>query len=45
MAMLFNFENSKCLYTRHRWTGVNCELGGSILCKTVNVKDMGNNKC
>ena len=41
MAMLFNFENNKCLQTRHRRTGVNCELGGSILCKTVNENDMG----
>ena len=27
-------------------TGVNCEMGGTILCKTVKERDLvGNNKC
>ena len=29
--MLFNFEKCKCLHTRHGNTGVNYEMGGTIL--------------
>ena len=36
--MLFNFEKCTCL---HGNTGVNYEMGGTILCKTVNEKDLG----
>ena len=37
--MLFDFQ--KCLYARHGNTGVNYEMGGTILCKTVKEKDFG----
>ena len=44
--MLFNFEKCKCLHARHGNTGVNYEMGGTILHTTVNKKDLGgNNKC
>ena len=33
--MLFNFEKCKCLHAGHGNTGVNYEMGGTILCKTV----------
>ena len=43
--MLFNFEKCKCL-TRYGKTGVNYEMGGTILCKTVKENYLGgNNKC
>ena len=36
--MLFDFEKCTCL---HGNTGVNYEMGGTILCKTVKEKDLG----
>ena len=39
--MLFNVEKFKCLHTGHGNTGVNYEMGGTILCKTVKEKDLG----
>ena len=39
--MLFNFEKGKCLHPGHGNTGVNYEIGGTILCKTVKEKDLG----
>ena len=33
--MLFNFWKSKCLHTGPGNTGINYEMGGSFLCKTV----------
>ena len=40
--MLFNVENCrpKCLHAGHGNTGVNYEMGGTILCKTVKEKDL-----
>ena len=41
--MLFNFVKYKCLYI-HTWpgnTGINYEMGGTILSKTVKEKDLG----
>ena len=35
------FKKCKCLHTWHGNTGVNYEMGGTILCKTVNEKDLG----
>ena len=37
--MLFNFGKCKCLHIRH--TGMNYEMGGTILSKTVKEKDLG----
>ena len=39
--MLFNFPKCKCLHTGHGNTGVNYEMGGTIICKTVKEKDLG----
>ena len=39
--MLFNFEKCICLHTGHGNSGVNYEMGGTILCKTVKEKDLG----
>ena len=39
--MLFNFEKCKCLHTGSRNTGMNYEMGGTILSKTVKEKDLG----
>ena len=39
--MLFNFHKCKCLHAGHGNTGVNYEMGGTILCKTVKEKDLG----
>ena len=39
--MLFNFEKCKCLHAGHGNTGVNNEMGGTILCKTEKEKDLG----
>ena len=39
--MLFSFGKCKCLHTEPRNTGMNYELGGSILSKTVKEKDLG----
>ena len=39
--MLFNFGKCKCLHTGSGNTGVNYEMGGTILCKTVKEKDLG----
>ena len=39
--MLFNFQKCKCLHLGHGNTGVNYEMGGTILCKTVKEKDLG----
>ena len=39
--MLFNFGKCKCLHTRSGNTGVNYEMGGTILSKTVKEKDLG----
>ena len=37
--MLFNFGKCKCLHTGPGNTGMNYEMGGTILSKTVNEKD------
>ena len=34
-------EKCKCLHAGHGNTGVNCEMGGTILCETVKGKDLG----
>ena len=39
--MLFDFEKCKCLHAGHVNIGVNYEMGGTILCKTVKEKDLG----
>ena len=39
--MLFNFGKCKCLHTGSGNTGVNYEMGGTILTKTVKEKDLG----
>ena len=39
--MLFNFGKCKCLQTGSGNTGVNYEMGGTILSKTVKEKDLG----
>ena len=39
--MLFNFGKCKCLHTRPGNTGMNYEMGGTILSKTVKEKDLG----
>ena len=38
--MLFNFKKCKCLHAGHGNTGVNYEMGGTILCKAVKEKDL-----
>ena len=39
--MLFNFGKCKCLHAEPGNTGVNNEMGGTILSKTVKEKDLG----
>ena len=39
--MLFNFQKFKCLHAGHGNTGVNYEMGGTILCQTVKKNDLG----
>ena len=39
--MLFNFGKCKCLHTGPGNTGMNYEMGGIILSKTVNGTDLG----
>ena len=39
--MLFNFGKCKCLHTWSGNTGMNYEMGGTILSKTVKEKDLG----
>ena len=39
--MLFNFGKCKCLHTGSRNTGMNYEMGGTILSKTLKEKDLG----
>ena len=39
--MLFNFGKCKCLHTGPGHTGMNYEMGGTILSKTVKEKDLG----
>ena len=39
--MLFNFGKCKCLHTGSKNTGMNYEMGGTILSKTVKEKDLG----
>ena len=39
--MLLHFEKCICLHTEHGNTGVNYEMGGIILCKTVKEKCLG----
>ena len=39
--MLFKFGKCKCLHTGSGNTGVNYEMGGTILSKTVKEKDLG----
>ena len=41
--MLFKFGKCKCLHTGSGNTGKNCEMGGTILSKTVKEKDLGGN--
>ena len=44
--MLFNFGKCKCLHTRPGNTGMNYDMGGTILSKTVKGKRLrGNNEC
>ena len=38
---LFNFGKCKCLHTEPGHTGMNYEMGGTILSKTVKEKDLG----
>ena len=38
--MLFNFGKCKCLHTGPGNKGMNCEMGGTILSKTVKEKDL-----
>ena len=39
--MLFNFGKCKCLHTEPGNSGMNYEMGGTILSKTVKEKDLG----
>ena len=39
--MLFNFVKYECLHTGPGNTGMNYEMGGTILSKTVKEKDLG----
>ena len=39
--MLFNFVRCECLLTRPGNTGMNYEMEGTILSKTVKEKDLG----
>ena len=39
--MLFNFGKCKCIYTGPGNTGMNYEMGGTILSKTVKEKELG----
>ena len=39
--MLFNVGKHKCLHTGPGNAGMNYEMGGTILCKTVKEKDLG----
>ena len=39
--MLFNFGKCKCVHTGSGNTGMNYEMGGTILSKTVKEKDLG----
>ena len=39
--MLFNFGKCKCLHTGPENTGMNYEMRGTILSKTVKEKDLG----
>ena len=39
--MLFNFEKCKCLHTGPGNTGMNYEMGGTILSKPVKEKELG----
>ena len=39
--MLFNFGKCKCLHTGPGNTGMNYEMGGTILSKPVKEKDLG----
>ena len=39
--MLFNFGKCKCLHTVSGNTGMNYDMGGTILSKTVKEKDLG----
>ncbi len=44
--MLFNFGKCKCLHTGPGNTGMNYEMGGTILSKTVKeIRLRGNNEC
>ena len=38
--MLFNFQKCKYLHAGHENTGVNYEMGVTIICKTVTEKDL-----
>ena len=39
--MLFNFGKCKCLHTGPGNNGMNYEMGGTILSKTLKEKDLG----
>ena len=41
LQMLFNFGKCKCLHTRPGNTGMNYEMGGTILSKTMKETDLG----
>ena len=43
--MLFNFGKCKCLHTGPGNTGMNYEMGGTILSKTVKEKDLDSEQC
>ena len=42
--MLFNFGKCECLHTGPGNTGMNYEMGGTILSKTMKEKDLGATK-
>ena len=39
--MLFNFGKCKCLHTGTRFTGMNYEMGGTVLSKTAKENYLG----
>ena len=39
--MLFNFHKRKCVHAGHGNIGVNYEMGGTIIFKTVKEKESG----
>ena len=39
--MLFNFEKCRCLHPGHGNTGVNYEMGVTLICKTIKESELG----